>query len=126
MNQQSLFDHHPGLRTTEDPQRLARRSHPETSAEAADKLIESGGFGRNALLALETVADFPRQTSAELDRLAGCERREVGKRLAGLAEQGLVARCERRKCLAGGNQAVTWILTPAGQQEIDRIRKWRV
>lgn len=102
-DQPSLFDAH--LTTRE----FARRSHPQTSHEAAEKLIASGRLKGDSAAALDMVRDHPGLTAYELQDLDQSGRDDrIRKRLGGLANSGLLRRGESRRCRVKGSNCVTW------------------
>ena len=109
MKQQgSLFDF-PVKPTPDKP--LARRSDPETSRNAAMRLASSGRLNKQEEKALELVRENPGRTGAELDKISGVSKRQISKRLAGLAEKNKIRRGdddEVRICSVNKSKCVTW------------------
>ena len=89
---------------------ITRKSHPETSFLAAMNLIAWGNLTKHESRAFDLVREFPGRTAAELDAIAGVKKRQIGKRLAGLAKKQKVRRGKRRMCEENGSLAVTWYL----------------
>ena len=87
---------------------MTRRSHPETSREAARELVRSGSFGRRCLFALDILRQNPGSTSHELDACAGVSDGEIRKRLSDLRKAGLAVVGRSRKCKVKGSQCQTW------------------
>ena len=86
---------------------LSRPIHPETSKEAAVRVLDTPAERERASLAL--VRQFPGRTGAELDRIHGAGQRQISKRLAGLVAKGTVKRGEIRVCEVLGSRCVTWL-----------------
>lgn len=102
-DQPSLFDAPPPVRE------LARLSHPQTSHEAAEKLIASGRLAGDSAAALDMVREHPGLTGYELQNLDRSGRDDrIRKRLGGLANSGLLRRGESRRCRVKGSMCVTW------------------
>lgn len=91
---------------TESP--AARSTDPETSHEAARRVTESGVRQGHAERVLAAVRAHPGMTSRELAGPTGLERHEVARRLADLANAGLVEQQDARPCSVGRGRAVTW------------------
>lgn len=111
--QGSLFEstNHDGhVEYSTSAQRQTRVSHGETSLEAIGKSIESGSFTQRCRFAYEMVCKYPGRTGAELDRLAGCKKREVSKRLADVERHDKIESPSdrRRVCSVNGNRCKTW------------------
>lgn len=83
---------------------LTRKSHPKTSREAAASLNLSKADSR----ATKLVTKYPGRTAAELDRLGRCKERQVGKRLGGLANRGVISRGDARICRVRKRRCMTW------------------
>ena len=93
------------------PEKLARRSHPETSTRAAEQLIDSGNLSAHEAAAMDLVREFPGKTGGELDKIAvkrGWLIGQIRKRLGGLANKNELRRGERRACGVKGSRCVTW------------------
>lgn len=107
MNQGTFFDDPKPVQA----QALSRRSDPETSREAAEKLVASGKLHAHSIIALNLVVRFPKSTGGEIDELAhelyGLKGRQASKRLSGI--DGMKSG-EARKCRVGGNKAKVWWL----------------
>lgn len=90
----------------------ARRTDPESSHEAADRMNQ-GAAQRNVEIVTDAVWKWPGRTSRELSELIGdLDRWEVARRLPNAETRGNVKRGEKRKCSVAGTNAVTW--WPAG------------
>ena len=85
---------------------LARRSDPETSKLAAEGVVLDGTVQRSKALALNAVRDHPGQTARELAERIGV--RSIHRRLTELDRDGVVSRCESRRCAITGRKAATW------------------
>ena len=111
MTQQTLWDVIETAIVKATAKRITRKSHPSTSQEAADKLIQSGRLSGNAADAFNLVRRFPGRTGAELDEIAGCKvSRRISKRLGGLKSDGRVVNGPKRNCEVGCNVCVTWFV----------------
>lgn len=94
----------------------ARRTDPETSHDAGDKVRRTGELGKQQRMVLEAVKRWPGRTSAELGKLIAEDRSEdvivwryrAGRRLSEVAVGGHIRRSKPRLCEATGNHAVTW------------------
>lgn len=113
--QQTAFDDLPlfSAAIADEARRTTRRTHPETSLAASANSIASGNRAKHEAAALRLVRKYPGNTAAELDRIAGSENREIGKRLGGLANRGLLRRGDRRVCEVRGRKCVTWYVGAA-------------
>ena len=58
----------------------ARRSDPETSHIAADRIKASGVLGKQQAAVLEAVRRYPGSTAVEIAKLAGIDRYAVSRR----------------------------------------------
>jgi hypothetical protein len=99
--QPSLFDVAP----------IARKRDPISSQLAAEELINSGKLAERERVALALVNLHPGKTGEELDQLAGAKKREISKRLAGLAQKQQIRRGrkeEMRACSVTGRLCLTW------------------
>lgn len=106
MHQTTMFDE-PAIAVDHAAKKLARASHPSTSAKAAEELVESGKLAVMELVALGAVEDYPGSTARELDEGKQGDR-PIGKRLSGLEEKGLIVKGPERVCRVSGKTAVTW------------------
>lgn len=94
----------------------ARRTDPDTSHAAGDKVRRTGELGKQQRLVLDAVKRWPGRTSAELGKLIAEERGEdvivwryrAGRRLSEVAVGGHIRRARPRQCEATGNMAATW------------------
>lgn len=108
--QSMLFDAYEQRQVVQTPP-IARRVDPRTSHEAAANLEASGQLAGNEQAALALVRLHPGRTGAELDNYANAKKREVSKRLAGLAQKGVIRRGdddEIRVCSVTKNNCVVW------------------
>jgi hypothetical protein len=85
----------------------ARRTDPETSHMAAQRIKASGALGCQQSAVFAAVRQWPGSTAVELARLAGMDRYAVSRRLPEL-EPVHVRRGEARTCEANGRPQVTW------------------
>jgi len=97
----------------DDPDRpLARKSHPETSHEAASQI-------RASLAALhrwtaDCIRQTPGLTARELaQRYCPTDPRKIGRRLNECEDLGMIVRGVVRVCRVSGRRATTW-MPPAG------------
>lgn len=67
---------------------LARRTDPETSHEAAERLVESGRHGSQKAVVYAALCEHPGITSKELALRANLDRHVVARRLPDLREDG--------------------------------------
>lgn len=86
---------------------LARASHPQTSADAAESIV--GTLAAAIAFAVRCVRETPGRTRRELAAIH-CPEDEgrVGKRLDGACKMGLLRRGEPRRCDVTGRMATTW------------------
>jgi hypothetical protein len=99
--QRSLFDIAP----------IVRKHDPVSSLLAADEMVDSGKLAERERVALGLVNLHPGKTGEELDQLAGAKKREISKRLAGLAQKRQIVRGrkeEMRACSVTGRLCLTW------------------
>lgn len=97
---------------TSDPdlfaQARARRTDPETSHLAAQKIEKTGTAQSNRERCLESIRRRPGQTAAEVARDVALERHEPSRRLPELREVWLVKCGPKRRCDVTGNPSLTW------------------
>jgi len=87
----------------------ARRTDPETSHIAAEKIEASGKAATDRQLALYLVKRYPSSTAWELARFAGHpDRHRVSRRLTELRQGGLIQNDGKRKCRVSGALMMTW------------------
>lgn len=92
--------------------KLAKRTDPSTSREAAASAVASGVVHRCEQLAIKMIGKYPGKTANELEMLAGVEKRVIGKRLSALREKKRIRNGETtRKCAVSGKRCQTWYLT---------------
>jgi DNA-binding MarR family transcriptional regulator len=96
------------LTPTPLPRGLTRRTDPETSRIAAERLRASGALGRQAEAVLAAVTRWPGSTAVELARHAQLDRYAVSRRLPELQRQGRVRRGPPRECTVNGRPQSTW------------------
>lgn len=93
----------------------ARRTDPETSHLAAERIKATGALGEQQRLVLDLVKRFPGCTSAELAKFHACQtgadfgqwRFRVARRLPELAPVH-IRRGKPRECRINGTPAGTW------------------
>ena len=102
---------------------LARRGDPDTSHEAARRLVESGRLSEQKRAVLSALRREPGVTSAELAQRMGVDRYTTGRRLPDLEKAGLVKKGEKRICRARGTRAVTWTTTAKGERWDAQLRQ---
>lgn len=90
------------------PRPMSRRSDPETSRIAAERLRASGELGRQAQAVLDAVRRWPGSTAVELARRAELDRYAVSRRLPELQAAGHVRRLAPRVCTINGRPQCTW------------------
>lgn len=100
---------------------LTRASHPETSFEAAVKLLKSGRRWLNAMKLLNQVNANPGRTRCELDEIQGTKKNELGKRAGDLKKLGFVEDGESRFCQSKVNEGMnatcgTLFITAKGEE----------
>lgn len=121
----------PGLDYPSDPFRRGNRaaplvanSDPDTSREAARRMVESGKLNEQGEAVLALVLRWPGRTSAELaanaeaERIPGIDRHIVARRLPEIERTGRIFRGAAVVCKANGTKAQTW--WPQGFKEISR------
>ena len=91
--------------------RLSRLNDPISSHSAAEKLVESGHYGKQCTGVLLALVDNPGTTSMELSIAANLDRHLVARRLPDLEKGGVVARGTMRRCKVGNRLATTWTAT---------------
>lgn len=89
-------------------QRLARRSDPVSSHEAAAEHVASGSHDSQKADVLRTLRAHPRSTSAELSAY-GIDRFTVARRLPDLEKEGFVRRDGLRDCRVTKRRSVVWV-----------------
>ncbi len=102
----------------------ARKTDPDTSHEAAERVTKSGVRSAQARQVFHLVCAAHRRgmtdaTSRELSELpeaeeVGLDRWKIARRLPELEERKLVQRGQKRACRAGEGRAVPWRLGGAG------------
>jgi CRP-like cAMP-binding protein len=95
-------------RPEQRPPHLARRSDPDTSHEAAGRMVQSGARDGQCEKALHALRRAGTCTSAELAERMGIDRYVTGRRLPDLEKRGLVAKDDKKVCRISGTRAVTW------------------
>ena len=87
---------------------LAARADPETSHEAAARIVASGKHERQVDLCLRGVEMWPGCTSGELAVKLQVDRYTTARRLPDLRRRGLVHTGEARECTALHTKQMTW------------------
>lgn len=95
---------------------LSHRGDPQTSREAATKLLESGKLTGQRKAVLEALSQCDGSTHAELGGAMGRDWLVAARRLPELARMGLVRKGEPRICRVKGSRCTTWWIT----EESDR------
>ena len=91
--------------------RLSRLNDPVSSHSAAEKLVESGHYGKQCTGVLLALVDNPGVTSRELADISGIDLAVLFRRLPDLEKGGVVSRGTIRKCKSGNRLATTWNAT---------------
>jgi len=86
----------------------SRKSDPETSVQAAQKLQRSGKWRGQKQRVFEALRRNPGSTSAELAEFMGGDRYIPSRRLPDLARVGMVKKGKVRLCQATNSKCVTW------------------
>lgn len=85
----------------------ARRSDPETSHAAAERLRESGKLREQQRQVLDALTRWPGSTAVELATNSGLDRYLVSRRLPELVPQ-YARRGRPRNCTVRGTAQTTW------------------
>lgn len=85
----------------------ARRTDPQTSHQAAERIKSSGKLRAQQQTVLDAVKRFPGSTAVELASRAGLDRYMVSRRLPELAPIW-VRRHAPRVCTVKGTAQITW------------------
>jgi hypothetical protein len=99
----------------------ARRTDPDTSHKAAQRVSSRGSWDRRAALVAHRnnpagLTDF------ELGDLIGRQQTSAGKRRGELRDLGLVCDSGARRASPSGSSAIVWIITEAGKEAAhDRV-----
>ena len=103
---------------------LVRTKDPSSSHRGSLWVQGGGRLGRQEAIVLEAVRAAPGSTGRELARRLDCsDVNTPARRLANLAERGLVKRGPERRCAVTGMTAQTWFLTgtvPARRSTVSR------
>lgn len=92
-----------------------RRDHPDTSHNAAERIMPRSGTQRHAVLSLIAASDG--LTDAEIqDGLRISESSERPRRIE-LVEQGWIEDSGVRRIYRGHEEAIVWVLTSQGRRE---------
>jgi len=92
----------------------ARRTDPLSSKLAAQQITASGTRKIQCEAVLDAVKQYPFHTSREIAQILDIDRYVPSRRLPDLEKQGLVCRCQMRKCKVGGKISLTWCATAQG------------
>jgi hypothetical protein len=88
---------------------LTRAKDPSTSRRGSCWIQGSGRLGRQEAIVLKAVTAAPGSSARELAKALGCGDVNVpARRLASLADRGLVKRGLERRCAVTGMTAQTW------------------
>lgn len=89
----------------------ARHDDPESSHEAARKVTASGKASDRRRMLLNSVREFPGETSAELAQRLNMDRVEVARRLPDMRDRlQLVSNGRKRRCrVTGADHSLTWL-----------------
>lgn len=107
IEQRSLFEKYVA-EPARDPKTLARSTDPQTSHEAAEKLVSSGALTKQMTLVLDVLRKHGPCTSAELAERSGLDRYVVARRLPDLQKRQRATKVTARVCSVGGNKATVW------------------
>lgn len=108
MNEEFLFDMPPNPKRPIRTNPLSHRNDPETSREAAEKLVASGRLTGQRKAVLEALRQCDGGTHGELGRVMGCDWLVAARRLPELRRMGLVTKGEPRICMVKGSRCTTW------------------
>jgi len=106
-----LFDVAPETKALSTIDTLTHRGDPDTSREAARKLMASGRLTGQRRAVFEALRDSDGATHAELGRVMGCDWLVAARRLPELERMGLVMKGQPRICRVKGSRCTTWWLT---------------
>lgn len=101
-----------------DNQRMSHRNDPDTSRQAAAKVMADGSRERHIQAISAAVRANPGQTNGELSINTNIDYHEVARRAPEAAERGLIHRGEvggepiKRKCNVRGTAMTTWLPGP--------------
>ena len=95
---------------------LARTSDPQTSHDAADKLVKSGKRKSQVDLVVEAVARHPGLTYMELADLDDntLNAQQFSKRIPDARGEGLIESVKDKECTVTGMWAATWRIVKNG------------
>jgi len=111
MKQGLLFDVEPETKTPSTIDTLTHRGDPETSREAARKLMAAGKLGLHRQIVLDGVKCCPGGTHSEIAAGTPLDWLQVARRLSELERAGLVRKGEPRICRVKGSRCTTWWTT---------------
>lgn len=98
--------------------RMSHRNDPDTSRQAAAKVMADGSRERHIQAIATAVRANPGQTNGELSIHTNIDYHEVARRAPEAAERGLIHRGEvggepvKRKCNVRGTAMTTWLPGP--------------
>lgn len=105
----------PAARPAPSPDRLARRTDPDTSRQAIRQLERSGRRRTQDQLVLGAVRDRPDRTAAELAEVIGTlDHVQTQRCLSRLKNAGVVRMGPKRRSSTNGAVMVTWRLDTGG------------
>ena len=90
----------------------SRRSDPQTSDMAGQKLKRSGHWRGQKRNVFEVLRKHPGSTSAELAEIMGVDRYMTARRLPDLERAGMVKRGRIRACTMTKSCCITWWPNP--------------
>jgi DNA-binding MarR family transcriptional regulator len=96
------------LTTSTVPPPMSRRTDPQTSRIAAERLRASGELNRQERAVLAAVTRWPGSTAVELAKFAELDRYAVSRRLPELQRKGQVRRGPPRDCTVNGRAQCAW------------------
>lgn len=99
-----------------EPRKMARKTDPQTSHDAAEELAPKLAGVQIAVLA--AIQDWPNKTSRELAEKLGWETGAVNKRTSELEAAGCIKRHEERRCSISGKKAATWTALVKGASRV--------
>lgn len=90
------------------PRARSRRTDPQTSAEAAERIESTGKAATQRRICLLAVRAQPGLTAAEIASKLDCDRHMPSRRLPELRDAGLVRNGEPRVCSVVNSNCGTW------------------
>ncbi len=92
----------------EQAHRMYRTNGPDTSKEAAERVVASGKADSQRNRCLMVVTKFPNLTAAEIAGKMGVDKHTPGRRLPELREAGLIKNGPVKICSVKGTTCWTW------------------